>query len=166
MCSLPRPSMKSGNIRSSTLSFPRTISISVLHSSTRYRARCLSPRFIPGCCGRWVNFLPKPNWQSCALLLRLIGRNSCSVSSHSSAVAFSSHTYDTVWSLVKHKDRKIRLAIPRLLDWIRSLDPARDEEDPHYPFTLVAGQRRSYNANQIFRTPAWRKDDPDGALRI
>jgi anaerobic selenocysteine-containing dehydrogenase len=31
---------------------------------------------------------------------------------------------------------------------------------------LVAGQRRSYNANQIFRTPRWRKDDPDGALRI
>jgi anaerobic selenocysteine-containing dehydrogenase len=23
-----------------------------------------------------------------------------------------------------------------------------------------------YNANQIFRTPAWRRDDPDGALRL
>lgn len=83
-----------------------------------------------------------------------------------SGVAFSTHTYEQVWSLAKHKDRKIRLAIPRLLDWIRSLDPARDEKDPNYPFTLVAGQRRSYNANQIFRTPAWRKDDPDGALRV
>src|SRR4029450_4790923 len=29
-----------------------------------------------------------------------------------------------------------------------------------------AGQRRMHNANQIFRTPAWRKSDPDGALRI
>ncbi|MGH7965381.1 MAG: molybdopterin dinucleotide binding domain-containing protein, partial [Candidatus Binatia bacterium] len=83
-----------------------------------------------------------------------------------SGVAFSTHTYEQVWSLVKHKDRKIRLAVPQLLDWLHSLDPARDQEDPAYPFTLVAGQRRSYNANQIFRTPAWRKDDPDGALRI
>jgi anaerobic selenocysteine-containing dehydrogenase len=83
-----------------------------------------------------------------------------------SGVAFSIHTYEQVWSLVKHKDRKIRLAVPRLLEWIRALDPVRDQEDPTFPFTLVAGQRRSYNANQIFRTPAWRKDDPDGALRI
>jgi anaerobic selenocysteine-containing dehydrogenase len=83
-----------------------------------------------------------------------------------SGVAFSTHTYEQVWSLVKHKDRQIRLAIPRLLDWLRSLDPVRDRDDPDYSFTLVAGQRRSYNANQIFRTPAWRKDDPDGALRI
>src|SRR5207245_8903700 len=28
------------------------------------------------------------------------------------------------------------------------------------------GQRRSHNANQILRPPAWRKTDPDGALRI
>jgi anaerobic selenocysteine-containing dehydrogenase len=67
---------------------------------------------------------------------------------------------------VKHKDRKIRLVVPQLLDWLRSLDPTQEENDPNYPFILVAGQRRSYNANQIFRNPAWRKDDPDGALRI
>jgi anaerobic selenocysteine-containing dehydrogenase len=30
----------------------------------------------------------------------------------------------------------------------------------------VNGQRRSHNANQILRAPAWRKTDPDGALRI
>ncbi len=83
-----------------------------------------------------------------------------------SGVAFSTHPYERVWNLVKHKDRRIHLAVPRLLDWIKSLDPAQEEVDPNYPFTLVAGQRRSYNANQIFRNPAWRKDDPDGALRI
>ena len=33
------------------------------------------------------------------------------------------------------------------------------------PFVLLAGERRSYNANQIFRDPAWRKADPDGAMR-
>jgi len=83
-----------------------------------------------------------------------------------SGVAFSTHAYEKVWNLVKHKDRKIHLAVPRLLAWLKSLDPAQDRVDPDYPFTLVAGQRRSYNANQIFRNPAWRKDDPDGALRI
>src|ERR1700692_4296498 len=31
---------------------------------------------------------------------------------------------------------------------------------------LAAGQRRMFNANQIFRVPAWRRDDPDGALLI
>ena len=56
--------------------------------------------------------------------------------------------------------------MPELLDWIRRLDPAAEAADPAYPFTLVAGQRRMHNANQIFRTPAWRKSDPDGALRI
>jgi anaerobic selenocysteine-containing dehydrogenase len=83
-----------------------------------------------------------------------------------SGVAFSSHSYEQVWNLVKHREHKVHLAIPRLLDWLKSLNPAQDLVDPDYPFTLIAGQRRSYNANQIFRTPAWRKDDPDGALRI
>jgi anaerobic selenocysteine-containing dehydrogenase len=30
----------------------------------------------------------------------------------------------------------------------------------------MAGQRRAYNANQILRSPAWRRSDLDGALRI
>ena len=83
-----------------------------------------------------------------------------------SGTAFSTHTQDHMWNLIKHRDAKIRLAIPQLLDWLQSLSPTRDALDPAYPFILVAGQRRSYNANQIFRTPRWRKDDPDGALRI
>jgi anaerobic selenocysteine-containing dehydrogenase len=56
--------------------------------------------------------------------------------------------------------------VPEMLDWIRRLDAAAEAPDPAYPFMLVAGQRRMHNANQIFRTPAWRKSDPDGALRI
>jgi anaerobic selenocysteine-containing dehydrogenase len=83
-----------------------------------------------------------------------------------SGVAFSTHAYEQVWRLIKHKDRQIHLAVPKLLDWLQSLAPTQDGIDPDYPFMLVAGQRRSYNANQIFRTPAWRKNDPDGALRI
>jgi anaerobic selenocysteine-containing dehydrogenase len=81
-------------------------------------------------------------------------------------MAFSTHTYNQVWNLVKHKDHKIRLAVPRLLDWLKSLDSRQNNVDSDYPFMLIAGQRRWYNANQIFRTPAWRKDDMDGALHI
>jgi len=87
------------------------------------------------------------------------------LSSHS-GMAFSKHEYEQVWELMAHPDRKVRLAIPRLLEWIKTLDAAKEGLDPEYPFFLHAGQRRSYNANQIFRNPAWRKEDPDGALRI
>jgi anaerobic selenocysteine-containing dehydrogenase len=82
-----------------------------------------------------------------------------------SGAAITEHTYDEVWSLISHPDRKVRLAIPAMLDWLDRLDPelatAKD-----YPFVLAAGQRRMFNANQIFRDPAWRRDDPDGALLI
>jgi anaerobic selenocysteine-containing dehydrogenase len=30
----------------------------------------------------------------------------------------------------------------------------------------VAGERRSYNANTIYRDPGWRKTDRDGALKV
>jgi anaerobic selenocysteine-containing dehydrogenase len=83
-----------------------------------------------------------------------------------SGLVFTAHEYDELHELLKHVDGKIHLAIPELLDWLRRLDPAAEAPDPAYPFTLVAGQRRMHNANQIFRTPAWRKSDPDGALRI
>lgn len=86
--------------------------------------------------------------------------------SSSSGMTFTRHDYDQVWELLRHPDRKVRLAIPVLLEWIKSLDPAQEGPDPDYPFFLHAGQRRSYNANQNFRNPAWRKEDPDGALMI
>jgi anaerobic selenocysteine-containing dehydrogenase len=83
-----------------------------------------------------------------------------------SGVAITEHTYDEVWSLVSHPDRKVRLAITPLLDWLARLDPKLTEAPKDYPFVLAAGQRRMFNANQIFRDPAWRRDDPDGALLI
>ena len=76
------------------------------------------------------------------------------------------HAYDEVWSLVAHPDRKVQLVIPALLDWLLRLDPASALPPENYPFILAAGQRRMFNANQIFRDPAWRRDDPDGALLI
>ena len=83
-----------------------------------------------------------------------------------SGVAITEHTYAEVWSLVSHPDRKVRLAITPLLDWLGRLDPELAEAPKEYPFVLAAGQRRMFNANQIFRDPAWRRDDPDGALLI
>ncbi len=83
-----------------------------------------------------------------------------------SGFVFTEHEYDEAFQLVKHKDGKVHLAVPELLDWLARLDPAAEQTNPAYPFTLVAGQRRMHNANQIFRTPAWRKSDPDGALRV
>jgi len=83
-----------------------------------------------------------------------------------SGFVFTAHEYDEIFQLVKHRDGKIHLAVPEMLDWLARLDPTAEQPDPAYPFTLIAGQRRMHNANQIFRTPAWRKTDPDGALRI
>jgi anaerobic selenocysteine-containing dehydrogenase len=83
-----------------------------------------------------------------------------------SGAAITDHGYDEVWSLVSHPDRKVRLAIPSMLQWLERLDPTIAAAPKDYPFVLAAGQRRMFNANQIFRDPAWRRDDPDGALLI
>jgi anaerobic selenocysteine-containing dehydrogenase len=80
--------------------------------------------------------------------------------------AFTEHDYDEVWSLISHPDRKVHLAIAPMLEWLGRLDPADAAPRGDYPFVLAAGQRRMFNANQIFRDPAWRRDDPDGALLI
>src|SRR5246500_4584318 len=45
------------------------------------------------------------------------------VSSRSGA-AITEHTYDEVWSLISHPDRKVHLAIGPMLDWLGTLDPA------------------------------------------
>jgi anaerobic selenocysteine-containing dehydrogenase len=81
-----------------------------------------------------------------------------------SGTPFSRHTYDEIWELVKNE--RVQLAVPELLEWLGRLDPESERPDPEYPFSLVSGQRRSHNANQILRPPAWRRTDPDGALRV
>lgn len=77
----------------------------------------------------------------------------------------SVHDYADTWSLIRHKDQRIHLAVPEMLAALRSLAsdemPAADQ-----PFILMAGERRAYNANQIYRDPAWRKVDREGALRL
>lgn len=82
-----------------------------------------------------------------------------------SGLIFSKHQIEDVWSLVAHKDKRIHLLVPEMLEAWRGLNPA-PQSDAEYPFILAAGERRSYNANQIYRNPAWRKVDPHGALRL
>ncbi|MCP4203455.1 MAG: molybdopterin-dependent oxidoreductase [bacterium] len=84
------------------------------------------------------------------------------------AVPISTHTYDEMWTLVRHDDGKIHLEVPEMLEELGAL---RDEStDQHlsadFPFVLASGERRSYNANQIYRDPEWRRRDREGALRI
>jgi len=71
-----------------------------------------------------------------------------------------------MWSLVETPDHKVQLAIPELLEWLGRLDVAQTHPNPDFPLVLAAGQRRMFNANQIFRDPAWRRSDPDGALQV
>ena len=82
-----------------------------------------------------------------------------------SGVIISKHEFAEVWKLVRNKDKKIYLEIPEMLDALRDL---RDENlaNDEFPFILMAGERRSYNANQIYRNPEWRKIDPQGTMRI
>ena len=81
-------------------------------------------------------------------------------------LAFTKHRYEEVWSLIDTPDRKVQLAIPEMLEWLDKLDVAQTRPHPDFPFVLAAGQRRMFNANQIFRDPAWRRNDPDGALLV
>lgn len=77
----------------------------------------------------------------------------------------SEHLQSDVWSLVANKDRKVRLDIPELLDSLSKIG-APALTDAEYPLVLMAGERRSYNANQIYRDPQWRKQDHEGALHV
>ncbi len=81
-----------------------------------------------------------------------------------SGTLISVHEYDDTWSFIKHPDGKIHLAIPQLLEEVRQLQPAGADTD--YPLILQAGERRSYNANTIYREKAWRKKDTEGALKV
>jgi len=57
--------------------------------------------------------------------------------------------------------------VPEMLDALRALASEETPAEPSaFPLVLIAGERRSYNANQVFRDPAWRRSDPEGALHV
>jgi anaerobic selenocysteine-containing dehydrogenase len=77
----------------------------------------------------------------------------------------SKHEFKDMWSFIRHEDGRVHLDVPEMLEELRAL---RNESPPgkEFPFILLAGERRSYNANTIFRNPAWRRIDSQGAMRI
>lgn len=86
------------------------------------------------------------------------------VKKHSGTI-ISKHEFKDMWSFIRHEDGRVHLEIPEMLE---DLEALRHEKLPgtDYPFILIAGERRSYNANTIYRNPAWRKIDPHGAMRM
>ncbi len=80
-------------------------------------------------------------------------------------VVLSRHQFQEVWSLIAYPDRKIKLAIPEMLQALAHLEAPSHTSD-QYPFILMAGERRTYNANQIYRDPQWRKVDHEGFMRM
>jgi anaerobic selenocysteine-containing dehydrogenase len=77
----------------------------------------------------------------------------------------SKHKWKDMWSFLRHEDGRIHLEIPEMFEELRALRkevPLGDD----FPFILLAGERRSYNANTIFRNPSWRRIDPHGMMRI
>lgn len=83
-----------------------------------------------------------------------------------SGVVFSVSEYDESWNFIKHKDGLIHLEIPEMLAALAELQSPERIQSSDYPLILVAGERRSYNANTIYRDPNWRKTDPEGALKM
>lgn len=84
-----------------------------------------------------------------------------------SGIILSKHTYDEVWQLIQHPHQKIHLEIPEMAKMLEQLKENENElVTDEFPFILAAGERRAYNANQIFRDPAWRKKDREGVLKI
>jgi len=86
-----------------------------------------------------------------------------------SGVVISQPDMQDHWQLIAHKDKKVHLHIPELLQWLDELPQTHQQQEQAaaaYPFNLIAGERRSYNANTILRNPEWRKSDREGGLKI
>ena len=84
-----------------------------------------------------------------------------------SGITFTAHEYGDDFAMIGHRDGKIALQIPELLDDIRALhDSQPGLTTTEFPIVLSAGERRAFTANDIFRDPAWRKKDTSGALRV
>jgi anaerobic selenocysteine-containing dehydrogenase len=84
-----------------------------------------------------------------------------------SGVVFTDDTWEVTWQRLKTSDGLVHVDIPDLLAELVELAAVTPPgDDPRWPLLLSAGERRSFTANTIFRDPAWRKKDPDGALRV
>lgn len=87
-----------------------------------------------------------------------------------SGIQVSKHNYEDLWDLMKTPDKKVNLFIPELLEeWLVKLPEVLERQaklESEYPFNLIAGERRTYNANAIIRNLEWAKKDQEGFLKI
>jgi anaerobic selenocysteine-containing dehydrogenase len=88
------------------------------------------------------------------------------IRSRRSGVTFTVDEYEETWKRLCTPDGKVNLSVPELLSELAALRDEKGATDAEFPFVLTAGERRTSTANTIFRNPAWRKKDADGALRI
>jgi len=84
-----------------------------------------------------------------------------------SGLVFTRDEYGDDFARIIHSDKRIAVDLPEMLGELRSLDrgPTVRTTD-ELPIVLSVGERRSFTANDIFRDPAWRKQDSEGRLRI
>lgn len=84
-----------------------------------------------------------------------------------SGVIFSVDEPEDNWARVRTAGGRIDLDNPLMIEALAELATAdAPGSDPEFPLVLSAGERRSFTANTIFRSPDWRKRDRDGALRV
>ena len=86
-----------------------------------------------------------------------------------SGVVVSHHDIENHWDLLRTPDKKVHLFIPELLEWLEKLPEQLNKYnsvEKEFPFNLIAGERRTYNANTVIRHPEWRKVDKAGYLKI
>jgi anaerobic selenocysteine-containing dehydrogenase len=93
-----------------------------------------------------------------ALFEAILGRRS--------GVTFTVDEYEDTWRRLVTPDGRVNLTVPELLGELATLREERTNGRGEFPFVLTAGERRTSTANTIFRDPAWRKKDADGALRM
>ncbi len=84
-----------------------------------------------------------------------------------SGVVFSVDEPEDNWSRIGTIDGRLDLANDLMVQATAELATAEPPgANPEFPLVLSAGERRSFTANTIFRSPEWRKRDRDGALRV
>jgi anaerobic selenocysteine-containing dehydrogenase len=84
-----------------------------------------------------------------------------------SGVVFTRDEYGDDFARIVHPDRRIALELPEMLAELAAIDSGPVvHTDDRFPIVLSVGERRSFTANDIFRDPAWRKQDTDGRLRV
>ena len=82
-------------------------------------------------------------------------------------IPITRHEHGDSFDLLRTADQKINLNLPEMFTELTKLATSNallTSDD--FPYVLSAGERRSFTANTIMRDPAWRKKDPEGALRL